>query len=64
MITPSYVIFIFVVYFILRLAHFVKDYVKYSKGEYYDNFHFDKVWSTIVSSPELIRREWRILLFL
>lgn len=60
-ITPSYVIFIFVVYFILCLTHFVKAYVKYSKEEYYDNVHFDKVWNTIVSSPELIWREGRIL---
>ena len=50
-ITPSYVIFIFVLYFILCFTHFVEDYVKYSKGEYYDNVHFDKGWNTIVSSP-------------
>jgi len=40
----------------------MNDYVKYSKEEYYDNVHFDKVWNNIGSSPELIWREGRILL--
>jgi hypothetical protein len=62
-ITPSYVIFIFVLYFILCLTHVVKDYVKYSLGEYYDNVHFDIVWNNIVPSPELIWREGTNLLF-
>ena len=42
-INTNYVIFRFVVYFVLCLTRFLKDYIKYSKGEYYENVHFDKV---------------------
>jgi hypothetical protein len=40
--------YIFFVYCMLYLTHFVNNYVKYPRGEYYDNVQFDKVWNTIV----------------